>query len=79
MFRAVLAAVVITGEQDGVRHVLAQAAGNLDVLDEPDHERVRVSVLSHRNRRSRFASTISAFSETTRTMALLTVTKATGS
>src|SRR5215207_1308491 len=40
--RAVLAAVVIAGEEDRVGDVLAQAAGYLDVLDEPDHERVRV-------------------------------------
>src|ERR687893_1498144 len=40
--RAVLATVAIAGEEDRVRHVLAQAAGYLDVLDEPDHERVRV-------------------------------------
>src|SRR5215213_6064268 len=40
--RAVLATVVIAGEEDRVRHVLAQAAGYLDVLDESDHERVRV-------------------------------------
>src|ERR671913_1303583 len=40
--RAVLAAVVIAGEEDRVRHVLAQAAGYLDILDEPDHERVWV-------------------------------------
>src|SRR5918993_4656104 len=40
--RAVLAAVAIAGEEDRVRHVLAQTAGYLDVLDEPDHERVRV-------------------------------------
>src|SRR5215210_5230105 len=30
---AVLAAVVVAGEEDSVRHVLAQAAGYLDVLD----------------------------------------------
>src|SRR5918994_1514086 len=42
VLRAVLAAVVIAGEEDRVRHVLAQTAGYLDVLDEPDHERVRV-------------------------------------
>src|SRR5918994_873215 len=40
--RAVLATVVVAGEEDRVRHVLAQAAGDLDVLDEPDHERIRV-------------------------------------
>src|SRR5215217_3449326 len=40
--RAVLAAVVIAGEEDRVRHVLAQAAGYLDVLDEPYHEWIRV-------------------------------------
>src|SRR5215212_6918431 len=40
--RAVLATIVIAGEEDRVRHVLAQAAGYLDVLDEPDHEWVRV-------------------------------------
>jgi uncharacterized protein (UPF0371 family) len=37
------------------------------------------STLSERNLRSRLASTISAFSETTRTIALLTATRATGS
>src|SRR5918993_3158528 len=42
VLRAVLATVVIAGEEDRVRHVLAQAAGYLDVLDEPDHERVWV-------------------------------------
>src|ERR671912_1790150 len=42
MPRAVLATVAVAGEEDRVRHVLAQAAGYLDVLDEPDHERVRV-------------------------------------
>src|ERR687897_2313532 len=31
--RAVLATVVVAGEEDRVRHVLAQAAGYLDVLD----------------------------------------------
>src|ERR687898_386374 len=40
--RAVLTAVVIAGEEDRVRHVLAQAAGYLDVFDESDHERIRV-------------------------------------
>src|ERR671910_3574223 len=38
VLRAVLATVVIAGEQDRVRHVLAQAAGYLDILDEPYHE-----------------------------------------
>jgi hypothetical protein len=40
--RAVLATVVIAGKEDRVRHVLAQTTGYLDVLDETDHERVRI-------------------------------------
>src|SRR5215208_3993973 len=40
--RAVLATVVIAGKEDRIRHVLAQTTGYLDVLDETDHERVRI-------------------------------------
>ena len=39
---AILAAVIIAGEKDGIRDVLPEAAWDLDVLYEPDHERIRV-------------------------------------
>jgi hypothetical protein len=39
---AVLALVVVAGEEDRVRHVAPQAARDLDVLHEPDHQRIRV-------------------------------------
>src|SRR3989442_5018567 len=38
---AELAAVVVTGEEEGVGHLAAEPAGHMDELDEPDERRAR--------------------------------------
>src|SRR2546427_619397 len=38
---AELAAVVVTGEEEGVGHLAAEPAGHMDELDEPDDRRAR--------------------------------------
>src|SRR5919112_4422376 len=43
---AVLAPIVVSGEEDRVRHMSPQAPRYLDVLDQTDHERIRYSALS---------------------------------
>jgi hypothetical protein len=42
---AVLATLVVAGEEDSVGHVASQAPGYLDELDEPDDQRIRILVL----------------------------------
>jgi len=58
---AVLTAVAVAREEEGVRNLAAEAAWNMDEAHQPDHRRARSVNFSERTTRSESASTISAF------------------